>query len=72
MIKTFRTLPEGKISFHNVTKVQLYNFYAHGIPVDTSGNGKTEYIAIRSAAALADLKYNKKHRDMQMVDDKDN
>ena len=68
MIKTFRTLPEGKISFHNVTKVQLYHFYAHGIPVDDSGNGKTEYVAIRSAAALADLKYNKKTRDMVMTE----
>ena len=26
MIKNFRALPEGKISFHNVTKVQLYHF----------------------------------------------
>ena len=68
MKKSFRVLPEGKISFHNVTKVQLYNFYAHGIPVDNSGNGKTEYVAIRSASALADLKYNKKHRDMVMTE----
>ena len=71
MIKTFRKLPEGKISFHNVTKVQLYNFYAHGIPVDNSGNGKTEYDAIRRVSALADLKYNKKHRDMVMTEEKD-
>ena len=71
MIKTSRTLPEGKISFHNVTKVQLYHFYAYGIPVDDSGNGKTEYVAIRHAAAKADLKYNKKTRDMVMTEDKE-
>ena len=71
MIKTFKTLPEGKIAFHNITKVQLYNLYAYGIPVDNSGNAETEYVAIRSAAATADLKYNKKTRDMLMVDDKE-
>ena len=70
MRKTFRALPEGKISFHNVTKVQLFHYYAYGTPVDESGNGKTEYVAIRHAAALADLKYNKKTRDMVMTEDK--
>ena len=70
MIKTSRILPEGKISFHNVTKRQLYNWYAYGIPVVNSGNAKTEYAAIRHAAALADLKYNKKTRDMVMTEDK--
>ena len=68
MKKSFRTLPEGKISFHNVTKVQLFHYYAYGTPVDDSGNGKTEYVAIRSASALADLKYNKKTRDMVMTE----